>query len=124
MSRISEQSQPLWERSSRLRGHKSSINKALKAHRQQVHDRNDRVLSSQKTGGQFFPRAMRPESSGGSQSSAPQQSSSSSSKKDMSEIYNEYPSQPVRDLAPVLVENESEVSGNDVSPRRSIDYIV
>ena len=149
MSRITEQSRPLWERAANPRGHKSSIEKALKAHRSQVNDRNDRTASSQKTTraqDQFFPRVMRPdppnaEKSAGYAEAAPASTSHSSAEakastssgpsrqRGMSDIYSEYSMNPVRSLAPTLVENESieelaEVRSDDVpTNRRSIDYL-
>jgi len=151
MSQISQQSLPLWQRASHPRGHKSSVEKALKAHRDQVNDRNDRTLSSQKngeTGGSFFPRTMRSEvtqssnnqgaasSSVGEQNFAPASPSpgdqgasvASSRRRGMNDIYNDLSISPLRSLAPTLVANESieelgEMRSDEMPDRRSIDLI-
>lgn len=164
MNRISEQSLPLWQRSTNPRGHKSSIEKALQAHRSQVNDRNERTLTSQRSSeikDQFFPRtypgrdqlattasstteespigAPASPKQGGSPVTAPLTESSShklgiefndnsidgannssqansttgspsslsDSPRAMAEIYEELSVDPVRNLAPTLVANES-----------------
>ena len=135
--RVTDQSTPIWDRPNNPRGHSSSIERALQAHREQVSARNTRtearLLGAATPVDQFFVNPARSAATSVANSEtmenpkmvespavsiqpteSPIEEKNQSPMMAMGDLYESLATTPVRNLAPTLVENEAVDDLNDI----------